>query len=69
MLTYDVLSKEMGLTFRMVSTGKWTTGQGKTYMTSNCINSKYATVAVASATNVLNLQNTQEDAEDLPWLR
>jgi hypothetical protein len=69
LLPYDVLSKVLGSTFRMVSMGKWTTGQGKTYMTSNCINSKYATVAVVRATNVFNLQNAQEDAKDSPWLR
>jgi hypothetical protein len=48
----------------MVSTGQWTPVQGKKYMTSNCINTKYATVAVARACNVLNLANVYEDTDD-----
>jgi hypothetical protein len=61
-LTYPILSKVMSLAFRIVSTGQWSPGQGRTYLTSNCINTKYASVALSRAMTILNLENARLDS-------
>jgi hypothetical protein len=63
-LTHEVLKKVLDLTFEMVSTGKWTAGQGRAYITTNCINQRFAKVAVARALNVLNLETAKTEFQE-----
>ena len=60
-LTYSILQKTMSLTFRMVSTEKWSKMKAIAYLMDNCISEIFAKVIVEHATNYIYFYYRQKE--------